>query len=130
MDERGRSCVVKRSRSGRHKLGVPRPGHLVTGPVPVAGLEVGGGGIVHHWPGGVRLGVAGLALVAHGGVEAVIVGHIADGLDPAIREEHGVAPPRNPAVAPLLRPVVIHAAVLVIHTKVVGIRFRLIILFN
>ena len=112
---------MERSRSGRHKLGVPRPGHLVTGPVPVAGLEVarGGGGMVHHRAGGVRLGVAGLALVAHRGVEAVIIGHVADGLDPAIREQHGVAPPGHPAVAPLLGPVVVHAAVLVIYTKVI-----------
>merc|ERR550532_3503953 len=78
----------------------------------------------------VGLRVAGLALVADCGVEAVIVRDVADCLDPAVREPHGVAAPRHAAVAPLLRPVVVHAAVLVIHAKVVGIWLWLIVLFN
>ena len=119
--------MVKRSRSDRrHKLGVSWPGHLVAGPVPVAGLEGGGArGCMDQ-----RLGVAGLALVAHCGVEAVIIRHVADSLHPAVREPHGVAAPGDAAVTPLLRPVVVHTAVLVIHTKVIGIRFWLIVLKN
>ena len=124
--------MVKRSRSGRHKLGVSLyPGHLVTGPVPVARLE--GGWTMSFMDdrySSVGLGVAGLALVADCGVEAVVVRDVADCLDPAVREPHGVASPGHPAVAPLLRPVVVHAAVLVIHAKIVGIRLWLIVLFN
>ena len=78
----------------------------------------------------VRLRMAGLALIADGGVEAVVIRNVADCLDPAVRKSHGVAAPGHPTVAPLLRPVVVHAAVLVIHAKIVGVRFWLIILFN
>ena len=81
-----------------------------------------------HRDSSVRLRVTRLALVADRGVEAVVVRDVADCLDPAVREPHGVAPPRHAAVAPLLRPVVVHAAVLVIHTKVIGIWFWLIVL--
>ena len=117
---------MKRSRSGRHKLGVSRPGHLVTGPVSVAGLEGGGSrGHMEHGARGVRLRVTGLSLVAHCGVEAVIIRNVADSLHPAIREPHSVTPPGHATVTPLLRPVVVHAAVLVVHSEVVGVRLRL-----
>ena len=105
-------------RSGRRKLGVSWPGHLVAGPVPVTGLE-GGGARMDQGARGVRLGVAGLSLVAHCGVEAVIICHVADSLHPAVREPHGVAASGHATVAPLLRPVVVHAAVLIINTKVI-----------
>lgn len=120
---------MKRSRSGRHKLGVSRPGHLVTGPVSVTGLEGGRAwGHMDHGARGMRLRVTGLSLVAHCGVEAIIIRNVADSLHPAIREPHGVTPPGHTTVAPLLRPVVVHAAVFVIDTKIIGVRFWLIVL--
>ena len=120
---------MKRSRSGRHKLGVSRPGHLVTSPVSVAGLEGGGTwGHMDYGARGVRLRVTWLSLVAHCGVEAIIIRNVADSLHSAIRKPHSVTPPGHATVAPLLRPVVVHAAVLVIDTKIIGVRFWLIVL--
>ena len=51
--------------------------------------------------------------------------NIADGLDPAIRQLDGVAALGHSRVGPLLGPVVVHAAVLVIHSEIVGVRLGL-----
>ena len=107
---------MKRSRSGRHKLGVSRPGHLVTGPVSVAGLEGGGTwGHMDHGARGVRLRVTGLSLVAHCGVEAIIIRHIADSLHSAIREPHVILPSCGPGAVPVLCVPELVPAVVVLH---------------
>ena len=55
---------------------------------------------------------------------------IADSLDPAVRQPDGVAAPGDARVGSLLRPVVVHATVLVVHSEIVGVRLRLQIYFR
>jgi len=60
-------------------------------------------------------------------VETIVIRDIADSLDPAVRELDGVAAPGDAGVGPLLCPVVVHPAVLVINSEIVGVRLRLVL---
>jgi len=83
-----------------------------------------------HWAGPGQLlevRVLRLARVGHCGVETIVVRDIADSLDPAVRELDSVAAPGDARVGPLLRPVVVHPAVRVVHSEIVGVRLGLVI---
>ena len=69
-----------------------------------------------------------LTLITNSGMEPIIVSHIADCLDSAIRKFDSVTAPGHTRVTSLLCSVVIHSTVCIIHTKVVGVGFWLIAL--
>lgn len=73
-----------------------------------------------------ELWVLWLAFVRYCCVKPIVIRDIADGLHPAVRKLDGVAAPGHAGVGPLLRPVVVHSAVLVVHSEIVGVRLRLI----
>ena len=69
-----------------------------------------------------------LTFITNSGMKPIIISHIADCLDSAIRKFDSVTASGHTRVTSLLCSVVIHSTVCIIHTKVVGVGFWLIAL--